>query len=469
MLNKVRAWIDRHSLLAAGDRIVAACSGGPDSLALVHMLYELRREYKIELAVAHVNHMFRPEAVEEARFVKEYCDKLGIACYQQEIDVPAFIHTSGKSAQEAARMLRYRYLREVAADFGAAKIATGHHRDDQIETVLINFIRGAGTGGLKGMKPRNGDIIRPLLALSRAEIEAYITANSLTPCLDSSNLKTNYLRNRIRLKLLPLLASEYNPSIHDSIWRTAEVTGDEYDYICQAARKAWRSVITEDAARLLVESSKFARLHTAVKRELIRQAIEKKRGTLTGISFVHVENLLKMTLHGRVGTFFVLPGGAIARKNYIGLELFGGKSGLFRQAEAGKYRETFLKLPGVTQVPDLGIKVKATIVDRPDFSDAGSNRGNSAVFDLGLLLPPLVVRTRLPGDRFRPLGMKGSKKLKEYFIDVKVPQTERDTVPLVCDSQGILWIAGYRQSETAKVTGQTTKFLKLVMTKQEDF
>lgn len=324
MLDKVKTWIKNYRLVKPGSRILAACSGGPDSLALVHILHRLKDEYGFSLAVAHVNHMLRPEAAEEAEFVEVFSTSLGLKCFVTAIDVSAYSKANKISSQEeAARLLRYQCLRRIAATWGGAQIATGHHRDDQVETVLLNFLRGAGSGGLRGMKPLNGDVMRPLLAVSRLEIEAYCEEQGLQPRRDSSNFTTEYRRNRIRLELLPVLEKSYNPAIREAIWRLASLAGDEHDYIRGEAAKLWGKVaIAGDC--VAIESQGLAALPTALQRELIRQAIEKKRGALTGISFEHVEKLLTMALSGTVGSLLTLPGGFIARKTYAGLVVENG-------------------------------------------------------------------------------------------------------------------------------------------------
>ncbi len=459
MLDKVKAWVSRHRLLVPGSRILAACSGGPDSLALVHILNQLKDTYGFCLAVAHINHMFRPEAAQETEFVADFSAGLGLQCHVTSIDVPAYQQAQKLSAEEAGRILRYQYLRQVAADWGGARIATGHHRDDQAETVLINLLRGAGIGGLRGMRPLNGDIVRPLLSVSRREIEEYCLKYHLDPCQDSSNFTTDYLRNRIRLNLLPLLEADYNPSVREALWRLAVLAGDEHDYICQEAGKLWGEIITHDRGKAVIDSRALSSLHPALQRACIRQVIEKKRGTLTGISFIHVENLINMALLGEVGSLMTLPGGLIARRTYTTLEIGGSGSCITSAEHNCETVPAEIAIPGITRLNSL--TVTAEIVSEPSAGGPGT-----AVFDLDQLCLPVTLRGRLPGDRFRPSGLKGSKKIKDFFIDRKVPEAQRDAVPIVSDQQEIIWVAGYRQSEHGLITGNTKKFLQLTITKQ---
>jgi tRNA(Ile)-lysidine synthase len=461
MLDKVKTWVNKYQLFSSSSRIVAACSGGPDSLALVHILNSVKEEYGFQLAVAHVNHMFRPEAAQEADFVAAFSVSLGLKCYATSINVPAYHKAHKMSPEEAGRLLRYKYLREVAADWGGALIATGHHRDDQVETVMINLLRGAGSGGLRGMRPLRGGIIRPLLSISRSEIEDYCHENKLTPCQDSSNFETDYLRNRIRINLLPALESDYNPAIREALWRLAALVGDEHDYISREAAELSGTVAIEDGGKAIINSEALAKLHPALQRECIRQLIEKKRGALTGISFGHVEKLIYTALFGAVGTLMELPGGLTARKTYTSLELGTKEKCPNQHRQEAPTAE--LITPGITTVN--GRTITAQIVAEP----AVWQRRDTAVFDLEQLCLPLVIRTRLPGDRFRPLGLGGSKKLKDFFIDTKVPQAERDDVPIIADQREIIWVAGYRQSEYGRITSNSKKILQLTITKQGEF
>jgi tRNA(Ile)-lysidine synthase len=410
-----------------------------------------------------MNHMLRPEATAEAEFVADFSNGLGIQCWVTAIDVAAYGKANNISSQEeAARIVRYQYLRSIAAEWGGAQIATGHHRDDQAETVLLNFLRGAGSGGLRGMQPLNQDIMRPLLPVSRQEIEAYCKENGLLPRYDSSNYSTDYRRNRIRLELLPALEKSFNPAIREAIWRLAALAGDEYEYIRGEAAKLWGSVAKiEDG--IAIDSRALAGVPSALQRELIRQVIEKKRGVLTGISFVHVENLLNMALAGSVGSVLTLPQGMIARKTYTGLVLEDCTAGQIEPERAKGLAPVELVLPGSTTIGDYIIQAEF-VTTLPRYSGR-----NIAAFDLEQLALPLIVRSRLPGDRFRPFGLNGRKKLKEFFIDQKVSEGVRDHVPIVTDQREILWVAGFRQSEHGKITATTKKILHLSITKRGEF
>lgn len=460
MLEKVKKWIHRYGLISPEEKVLAACSGGADSLALVHILQRLCSEYNMHLAVAHVNHLLRgTESDEDARFVAEYCKSAGLECYQTSIPVARLATDSGRSVEDAGRIARYQFLRKVAADLGGAVIATGHHRDDQAETVLIHLLRGAGSTGIRGMLPKNNGIIRPLLSISRAEIDDYCREQGLKPRFDSSNAHTDYLRNRIRIELLPELEGQYNPAVKESLCRTAAIVGDEHDYIRREAEKIWSLLASRQDGGWLIDGQRVGALHIALQREIFRLAIEKKQGSLTGISFYHVERLIEMVRYAFVGSLLELPGGLSARKDYGGLWL----GYLIPQRTWAGIRPPGIPLviPGCTDIPQIDCQITAEIC-----AEKTEKKGRQvAVFDWQALMPPLYVRTRLPGDRFSPLGLGGSKKVKDFLIDTKAPRKIRDRIPIICDGGGILWLAGYRQAERGQITDRTRDYLQLTINK----
>jgi tRNA(Ile)-lysidine synthase len=458
MLTKIKQWINRNDILDEGDKVLVACSGGPDSLALVHLLYRLKDEYSLALAVAHVNHMFRgAESDAEEAFVVDFCRCMNLPCYHAAIDVPAYIETSGRSPQDAARVKRYHYLRQVAETIGGAKIATGHHRDDQAETILLHMFRGAGSAGLSGMKAKGDGIIRPVLDVTRQELESYCQEHGLHPQIDSSNLKNNYLRNYLRRELMPLLEKRFNTNLTETLCRTATLIGDEHEFITHHAIDLWPTVVEEANQRIILDCQRLCSLHIAMQREIFRMAIEKKQGSLKGITFFHVERLLELAEDKNVGSIVELPGGLGARKGYdvIILEALPVQVTPSGIAPPG----ILLMIPGVTYIEPLGLMVMATLSDvRPQ-----QVQEESVVFDWQRLTPPLSVRTRQDGDRFRPYGLAGSKKLKDFFIDAKVPREKRDYIPIVCDEQGIVGVGACRLAERAMPGDDTKQFLRLTI------
>lgn len=460
IINRVRNFIIAQRLIQSGESVLAACSGGPDSLALVDILRHIQRELPFQLAVAHVDHMFRGKAsAADAQFVRDYCQSYDIPCFSTTINVPQYLNLHGGSIQDISRKLRYEYLHEVAKNWGNAKIATGHHQDDQVETILLHLFRGSGGTGLSGMRARTGEIIRPLLSLSRQEIEDYCQQNTLKPRQDLSNLKTDYLRNAIRLCIIPQIEATIGGSIREPICRTGQILSAEQDFLHETVQAMWPALTCETPKATILYTEPLSTLHIALKRVVFRQLFEKKQGSLTGISFHHVEKLIEMADRWPVGSKLDLPGGWQAVREYTAIQVRQRETEPVSQEIAAPGVQ--LLIPGETEVRELGIQIKASVQsDMPKNVDPAA-----AVFDLAALHQPLFVRTRRPGDRFSPRGMLGDKKLKDFFIDRKIPRSLRNQVPVFHDSgDTIFWLGGLRASRQGQITAATTKYLILQIT-----
>ena len=456
MLEKVDNFITEQQLIAPGDKIVAACSGGPDSLVLVDILHKLTVSKRFQLSTAHVDHMFRgAESAADAEFVRDFCRKRNLPCYTTQINVPQYISEHGGSPEDAGRKLRYAYLREVADNLSGAKIATGHHRDDQAETLLLHLFRGAGGSGLAGIRPKRNGIIRPLLELSRSEIEDYCRTAGISPRIDSTNQLQDYRRNKIRLSIIPRLESELGVGLREPLLRTAQIIAEQHDYLEKQVQAIWPSLAWETDQAVFVSTELLSAQHIAVKRLIFRMLIEKKQGNLTGITFHHVEKLIELAENRPVGSKLDLPGGLRAERGYDRVKICNRTSSVSPEAKPSQVQ---LSVPGVTEISQLGLAVKAELHSTlPKAMEPAT-----AVFDLSKIPQPLYVRTREAGDRFYPRGMEGAKKLKDFFIDKKIARDQRDTIPIFCDALGrIFWVGGLRGSRNAEVTADTTHYLIL--------
>lgn len=455
MLQDVKTFIQQERLVQTGDLVVVACSGGPDSLALLHIMWRLQRELGISLAAAHVDHMLRGDAGRaDARFVQEFCATLGVPCSVTAVDVPARVKQTGQSVEEAARELRYRCLHRCAARYGpSTKIAVGHNLDDQAETVLLHLLRGAGSRGLAGMAPRTPTgIIRPLLTVTRRDIEAYCREHGLTPRRDATNWDTTFTRNKVRLELLPLLRRRFNPNVSRLLAQTAQVLREEHNYITAAAQRALSAMLRYHDGAYALDLARWRRLPAALQREILRLIVDKIVPSLKGITFNHVETLLAMGRQNGVRRC-ILPGPLYVEAAYGRLSFSPQPTS---RAAALPPAGVPLVVPGITRLP-TGAVITATIATAP--LAVGDN--SRAVLDYDAIEPPLLVRSRRPGDRFVPLGAPGAKKLQDFFVDAKVPRMQRDAVPLVCDQRGIVWVGGWRPAERVKVTAATRRYLLL--------
>lgn len=438
---------------------MAGVSGGPDSIALLHLLNRLREDLGFGLYAGHLNHMFRGEEADaDAGLVENLAGEWQIPLINQKINVPEYIRQHRLSPEQGAREVRYRFFEEAAAGVGAGKVALGHHADDQAETVLLNLIRGAGITGLSGIPPvRQGLYIRPLLKLRRSQIEQYCRTFGLPYRVDSSNLQPVYLRNRIRLELIPLLENKYNPAMVDSLNRLAEIARDEDGYLEAVSLNVFEKVVKScETGKIIISLEKLAPYPIALKRRVIRIACRRLAGYDALPSFEQLGKALEIigdkTGQGKVEW----PAGVVLVKRYGFLEMI--KNRVVPQVPFYQY---VLEVPGKTPVPETGACIEAVVLDASRVGDPRRFRRDETVLDLEKLTGTLTVRRRKQGDVFIPLGMKGKIKLKKFFIDRKVPGEEREQIPIVTCGNDIVWVAGFQPGDPWKVTDQTRTCLYL--------
>jgi tRNA(Ile)-lysidine synthase len=459
LFNKFKRAIDHYHLLEKGERLIVGVSAGVDSMVLLHLLNTYREAFDLSLIVAHVNHGLRPEESEkEAEFVQKESARLGLSFEYGQFNVKEFQKLGGLSPQDAARRIRFHFFYHLLQKYHAQKIALGHHADDQVETVLIRLIRGSGLQGLKGMLPiREGRVIRPLLEMWREEIQSYAIEKNISFLLDSSNLKNDYLRNRIRLTLIPLIEKEYQPNFKEILLRTSNILREENDYLERAAETAFQKIVQEEGNILSFKFSEYQSLHQAIQWRFIKKILGRidDRGMLLGEEeWSEVQKILK-ELHQASASFLLgLPHGVWVEKRYDTVLLTKG------EVKPIPPFEVELTSPGRTFIEEIGKEVVIEEADRDEFKNY-NGPPNTALMDCESLQFPLKMRNFRPGDRVHPLGVKGTQKLKNFFIDHKVPKFERPKVPLLISGEMIAWIVGYRINERVKVTEKTKKVLVL--------
>ncbi len=494
----VQSTIDRYHLLTPGRAVVVGVSGGPDSLCLLHLLWRLRERYNISLQAAHLHHQIRgSDADADAEFVRGIAESWQIPLTIERRDVPALAAKRKLALEEAARVARYSFLVQVARAVGAADIAVGHNADDQVETVLMHWLRGAGLAGLRGMTPvtwlrdlrldlEGGAelasasplrLIRPLLEVPRAEIERYCQEQGLRPRFDRSNLDTTFFRNRLRHELIPLLES-YNPNIREVIRRSASLIADEYDYLRQALEDVWPTlVIAESQRAILFKLAEWRALPVSLQRSTLREAIHHLRPPLRNINWIHVENALDVLRSGFTGMAATLPQGLIARigydrfivadEDYTELLGFGGP---FVDWPMLLVPQIELVVPGATPLPNSPWQVETEVIPRDALPPDALRNPNpwQAYLDLSATGVALVLRQRWPGDRFQPLGMGGAEKsLSEVMINDKIPSQWRDKIPVLVSPAHILWIGGGRVDERARIRPETRQVLHILFRKHQ--
>mgnify|MGYP002331987005 CR=1 FL=1 len=461
LIGLVREAIKRHEMVRPGDKVLVGVSGGPDSVALLHALYVLRGELEIALHVAHLNHMFRGrEAEEDVRYVKNLAGRLGLPVTVREVDVPRLLKEKGGSPQEVAREVRYQFYREVASQVGANRVAVGQNMNDQAETLLMRLIRGTGLDGLAGIPVfRDGFVIRPLLGATREVIEEYCRAQGLEPREDTSNLKPVYTRNKIRHELLPLLEKEYNPCVVETLAKTADLLAHDREYLESQAEKAYRKLkfsLPQGYTALKIRD--LLDLPLGLRRRVVRLAVAAVAGGAGEPGYGHVEEILSLTGRGKTGKKTRCPGNIWVVREAEHL-VFGSQE---PEGHGPGLVETRLVIPGETRVEGLGLVFRTRVID----ADAAREKldevvDNEAYLDYNKLELPLLVRSRRPGDVFWPLGARGRKKLKDFFIDCKIPRREKEKVVILASARDIIWVVGYRIDERFKVSEDTKKVLAI--------
>ncbi len=451
---EVQACIDEHAMLPPGATIIVAVSGGADSVALLSVLYRLCAVYGVRLVVAHVNHQLRgEESHRDALFVEQYAARLGVPFHADCVDVKAFQHTLGLSPQHAARHVRYECFSRLQDALRATRIALGHTADDQAETLLLRLLRGSGPAGLSGIAPVRLSYIRPLITVHRQVLRAYLQAEGIPWVEDSSNAQRVYVRNRVRLDLLPILR-QYNPQVDKRLNELADMLSAENRILERQTDEVVRQAVHwQPGKRLLIDCVPCGTAPLALQRRLLRRVVETLFTPGVTASFRHIENLRHLIVQGQVGKRLTLPDGWIAERDEHMVWLWNP-----RHLPAGSLVLTF-PVPGQVEISELALRISADII--VDVPNSMLTEADVAYIDLERVQPPLTVRFRRPGDRFYPLGAPGRKKLKDFFIDRKIPKTERNLIPLVLSGSEIVWVVGRGIAEGCKVRPQTRRMVRL--------
>jgi len=463
LLNRVRRTIEQHGLCVAGRRVLVALSGGSDSVALLRILRDLEATGDFTVAgAAHLNHQLRgADADEDERFCAALAAELGVRFISQRVDVAAFAKAERRSVEDAARAARYAFFERAAAECTADTIAVGHTKDDQAETFLLRLLRGAGTRGLAGIHPRAGRVIRPLLAIERRVLRDYLAGCRQPFREDASNADVAILRNRVRHELLPLLRSRFSPAIVDVLAREAVLARQDEEFLQeQAIKLAHEIVLTDEAIR--IDAIGLAAAPRALSSRIVLAALTRFAGSKP-ITSDHVERVFRLG----DGQAVSLPGQTAVRVGgRIALRPGHRVSAIDPRPLAIDPRSDFaclLSIPGEVELGLRGVAVRAEhLADPAARQRKWAGRGQEVGVAAGRLELPLAVRSRRAGDRFRPLGAPGARKLQDFFVDRKVPRAERDTVPLVVDGRDrIVWVVGESVAEEFRVTDPTQAVILL--------
>src|SRR3990172_8372159 len=464
--SKVIRTIERYRMVHPGDRVLVGLSGGADSVALTELLLELKPRLGITLVLAHLNHGLRAEAEEDEAFCRSLSERLSLPFASGRADVAERARKSKRSIEDEGRNARYQFLEAQAAKFGAQRIAVGHTLDDQAETFLLRLLRGSGSRGLGAIHPvKDGGIVRPLIEVRRREIESYLEERGASFREDASNADPRFTRNRIRHQELPRLSSAYNPRLVETLARSASLLRDEEEGMEAETRDAFDSVAAVSGDEIRLDQKALSRHPLALRRRLIRVAIERLRG-LGNVSHRHIEDVLALAEEGQSGREMYLPG-LVGELSFDQMRFRIGSMARARKASERGYNgfEYRLSVPARVRIPECLGTLSARIAEPNRELEGTPPFGNAVIVGFDGRLPELKVRSPRPGDRFHPLGAPGSKSLSRYLMGRKVSRDSRSRVPLVVrgassfDDSGeeILWVVGHGVSEASRVLAGSSR------------
>lgn len=457
MLYKVIAYVEENQLIQKKDRIVIGVSGGADSVCLFCVLLELQSRYELELFVVHVHHGIRgEEADRDEEFVRSLAKQKKIAYFPVWRDVPKLAKEQGATEEEAGRLARYEAFYEVLEKVGGNKIAVAHNKNDCAETVLFQLFRGSGLKGMGGIPPKRKEIIRPLLSVERKEIEAYLKERGQEYCIDRTNLEQEYARNKIRLSLLPMVEKEINEKAVEHIARTAQFLREAETYIGKNVEQLYEKIVSEKNGQYFIGLKSLKEQDVVVQRELIRLLISRIAGKAKDIEAKHIEIVLSL-MKNQSGKMVNLPYHIVVRREYEFL--------VFATREEEKNRYSYELIPGRTyRIAEAGWDISMELQKTEgDWKEIPQNTCMKW-FDYDKIENGIHLRNRKDGDYFQINGAGGTKKLKDHFIDRKIPREQRDNMALLADGSHVIWILGDRISERYKITKTTRNILKVKIT-----
>lgn len=479
MKNRIKLVLQEECGLRENELLLLGVSGGADSLFLLDVLSQL----DFPLIVAHLDHALRLESASDARAVRQFATERGVKCYSERVDAAAYAHANRLSIEEAARIVRYRFLFQVAEREGASAVVVGHNADDQVETVLMHLLRGAGLSGLRGMSYRSlrnewSDVIpllRPLLGIWRDEVNRYLDEKGLVPLVDNSNLDTRYYRNRLRHDLIPYL-EQYNPQARKLLWQMADNLRDDYEVIETAVDKAWEESLIEQGNGFLGFSvEKLAVLPRGIRRHMLRRAIYLLRPDFRDVDYdaiQHAMNFIESGTESRqcdllAGLYLLIEGDSLWLADYQAKLPDTQWPQLFERQVA------FIAIPGMLRLKnDWIMRVEIVSIEKTGSVEQLVQSVNDpfhAYIDGDLLSLPLMVRARREGDRILPLGLGGhSIKVSDLMVNEKIPRRARKNWPLLLSDDEIVWIPGLRVAHPYRVRKDSKKIVRLILSREKN-
>ena len=458
MLNKVREYILENELIDKGDNILVALSGGPDSVCLLHILARLRSEFNLRLGAIHINHLLRgEEAIEDENYTKELCRSLDVEIYVERIDIATIAEKEGQSIELAGREERYKAFNKIKEKFSYNKIAVAHNSNDQAETILMRLMRGSGLEGLTGIKAKREDgIIRPILCLNRNEIEGYCNEYKLEPRIDKSNYEKIYNRNKVRLDILPYMKENFNEDIIDTLNRMALLLQKDNEYLEEVATMAYRKYCKEEKDKIIVSKELFENEKEAITTRILKRSFKNISNSHKNFEMKHIVDIIELSKLGTNKEVHLTNG--IVVQNIYGDIIFKQRK---NKEDNIKLNEVYIKKEDFfNKIEFSKYEIGLQIISKKNNIEF-SNNDLIKFFDYDKIEEGIIIRNRKDGDKMVPIGMKGTKKLKDIFINSKIPKEIRDIIPIVCFDEKIAWVVGVKVSEQFKVTSNTKQILKI--------
>lgn len=465
-MKRIEKFIQKYHMLTCGDRVIAGVSGGADSVCLFLMLLELREKIGFDLIAVHVHHGLRGEAADQdQQFVEALCEQHRIPLEIFRVNLESIAKKRKQSLEEAGRMVRREAFDSVCKKYGGNKIALAHHQNDNAETLLWNLSRGTGLDGLGGIRPVNGKFIRPLLCMNRKEIEEYLAKRKQSYCIDETNAGTDYTRNKLRHLVLPILEEQVNSAAVRHMNETMEQIWELQEYMQEQVEDAYQECVQEHfekACWIQIQQKSFETFPELIKKMVIRKGMEQVGGKKRDLSHKHVDVMMEL-MNKQVGRTLDLPYEMHAKRNYEGIRLEKQRtylSGEEKKAEIMQECMAELNIPGETILADRNLKLRCKILEKPKNLSIKDipQKIYTKWFDYGIIKSSLYIRTRQAGDTI-VIDEKGhQKKLKNWFVDEKIPKEVRDSQLLLAENNEILWVLGHRMSQAYQVK-QSTKWI----------
>ncbi len=451
MLKKVQNHIEREQLLQRGDTLILGVSGGPDSMALLYIMKQLAPRWDVKLAAAHLNHKLRPEAEEEETFIEGYCRQASIPLYIEREDVKIRARLEKRNIEDMGRHLRYAFFSRLKQQLQAQVIATAHHYDDQAETVLLHLIRGSGIKGLRGILPHSGHLIRPLLPVSKNEILEFLHQHGVPYRLDPSNEDPAYLRNRIRHHLIPLLLRDYNPAMVEKLGSLAEIAREEDAVLEEESAKKWEICLLKmDKTEIVLDYRPMRELKVGWQRRILLRALASLAGK--GAWELRDIEAIRRLAAGQGSSKAIH-----LKKNVKVIKSYDKLIFTYNLPSRKGFSYPVEKIPGTVIIAETGEEFILDLLT----AEAGRKEPATAwLLDYDKIKGPLCLRSRRPGDRFHPPGLQGSKKVKDLFIDKKIPYYQREQIALLAGEQ-IYAIPGIAISRVAAPDQASSRLLRI--------